>query len=528
MSHKFETTFAGKPFIIETGKLAKQASGAVTITHGDSSVLVTAVISKDPKKNADFLPLSCDYIEKTFAAGKIPGGFFKREGRPSELATLTSRFIDRPVRPLFPDGYFYETQVIATVLSDDNIHTPDILAMTGASAALCISEAPFLGPIVGVRVGRVDGKLVLNPTKDDLEKSELNIIVAGSKEAVVMVEGEAKEVSEEVMFSAIQFAHSEMQVLISLQEEMIKKLGKKKLEVKIPEVDPEFTKKVLDKIGNGIKEAVKIPTKIERYNALDTLKRSLVEELVPKDDNTGAAGRISEIMSDEKYKIVREMILKNGARIDGRTSTDIRKITCEIGLLARSHGSALFTRGETQALVVATLGTKEDQQLIDAVAGEYYKRFMLHYNFPPFSVGEVKPLRSPGRREVGHGALAERAIQYVLPDPEAFPYTMRIVSEILESNGSSSMASVCGATLALMDAGVPIKAPVAGIAMGLIKEDDKVVILSDILGDEDHLGDMDFKVTGTRNGITAMQMDIKIKGLTKEIMEKALEQARVG
>jgi len=528
MSHKFETTFAGKPFIIETGKLAKQASGAVTITHGDSSVLVTAVISKDPKKNADFLPLSCDYIEKTFAAGKIPGGFFKREGRPSELATLTSRFIDRPVRPLFPDGYFYETQVIATVLSDDNIHTPDILAMTGASAALCISEAPFLGPIVGVRVGRVDGKLVLNPTKDDLEKSELNIIVAGSKEAVVMVEGEAKEVSEEVMFSAIQFAHSEMQVLISLQEEMIKKLGKKKLKVKIPEVDPEFTKKVLDKIGNGIKEAVKIPTKIERYNALDTLKRSLVEELVPKDDNTGAAGRISEIMSDEKYKIVREMILKNGARIDGRTSTDIRKITCEIGLLARSHGSALFTRGETQALVVATLGTKEDQQLIDAVAGEYYKRFMLHYNFPPFSVGEVKPLRSPGRREVGHGALAERAIQYVLPDPEAFPYTMRIVSEILESNGSSSMASVCGATLALMDAGVPIKAPVAGIAMGLIKEDDKVVILSDILGDEDHLGDMDFKVTGTRNGITAMQMDIKIKGLTKEIMEKALEQARVG
>lgn len=524
----FETTLGGKKLTIETGKLAKQAGGAVTVRLGDTIVLVTAVVSKEPKKDADFLPLSCDYIEKTFAAGKIPGGFFKREGRPSELETLTSRFIDRPIRPLFPEGYYYETQVIATVLSADNENESDILAITGASAALCLSEAPFLGPIVGVRVGRVDGKLVLNPTAEQTDASDLDIIVAGSKDAVVMVEGGAAEVSEEDMIAAINFAHKEMQPAIALQEKIARELGKKKIEVAPPEHDPDLLKKVKDAIGRRLHEAVTIPAKQERYAAMDVLKKDIAASVVPEGDETGLAKKVNAIVEDERYHLVRKMISEGEKRIDGRGPTDIRPITCEVSLLPRTHGSALFTRGETQALAVTTLGTKEDQQLIDAIGGEYYKRFMLHYNFPPFSVGEVKFLRSPGRREVGHGALAERSIRRVLPNEDEFPYTIRLVSEILESNGSSSMATVCGSSLSLMDAGVPIREHVAGIAMGLIKEKDKTIILSDILGDEDHLGDMDFKVAGTRKGVTAMQMDIKIAGITEELLANALHQARNG
>ena len=528
MSHRFETTLGGKPLVMETGKLAKQAGGSVTVRLGDTIVLVTAVVSKEPKENADFLPLTCDYVEKTFAAGKIPGGFFKREGRPSELETLTSRFIDRPVRPMFPEGYYHETQVIATVLSADNDNEPDIIAITGASAALCLSEAPFLGPIAGVRVGRVDGKFILNPTATQIETSDLDIIVAGSKEAVVMMEGGAEEVSEEDMIAAISFAHREMQPVIALQEEMAKKLGKKKIEVAPPKHDTELQNKVKGLLSEKLREAVTIPTKQERYAALGVLTDEIIAAVVPEGDETGTEKKVAGIIEDDRYHLVRKMILEEGRRIDGRKSTDIRPITCEVGLLPRTHGSSLFTRGETQALAVTTLGTKEDQQLIDAIGGEYYKRFMLHYNFPPFSVGEVKFLRGPSRREVGHGALAERAIKRMLPKEDNFPYTIRLVSEILESNGSSSMAAVCGSSLSLMDAGVPIKAPVAGIAMGLIKEGDKTVILSDILGDEDHLGDMDFKVAGTRNGITAMQMDIKIAGLTEELLASALRQARDG
>ena len=528
MSHRFETTLGGKPLVMETGKLAKQAGGSVTVRLGDTIVLVTAVVSKEPKENADFLPLTCDYVEKTFAAGKIPGGFFKREGRPSELETLTSRFIDRPVRPMFPEGYYHETQVIATVLSADNDNEPDIIAITGASAALCLSEAPFLGPIAGVRVGRVDGKFILNPTVAQIETSDLDIIVAGSKEAVVMMEGGAEEVSEEDMIAAISFAHREMQPVIALQEEMAKKLGKKKIEVAPPKHDTELQNKVKGLLSEKLREAVTIPTKQERYAALGVLTDEIIAAVVPEGDETGTEKKVAGIIEDDRYHLVRKMILEEGRRIDGRKSTDIRPITCEVGLLPRTHGSSLFTRGETQALAVTTLGTKEDQQLIDAIGGEYYKRFMLHYNFPPFSVGEVKFLRGPSRREVGHGALAERAIKRMLPKEDNFPYTIRLVSEILESNGSSSMAAVCGSSLSLMDAGVPIKAPVAGIAMGLIKEGDKTVILSDILGDEDHLGDMDFKVAGTRNGITAMQMDIKIAGLTEELLASALRQARDG
>jgi polyribonucleotide nucleotidyltransferase len=528
MTHKFETNLGGKPLIIETGKLAKQAGGSVTIRHGDTIVLVTAVISKKPKEGSDFLPLSCDYVEKTFAAGKIPGGFFKREGRPSELETLTSRFIDRPIRPLFPEGFFHETQVIATVLSVDADHEPDILSITGASAALCLSEAPFMGPIAGVRVGRCSGQFILNPNSEQIEKSDIDVIVAGSKDAVVMMEGGANEVSEEDMIAAIEFAHREMQPVIDLQNEMMKKLGSEKIKVSPPPIDADLEKKVKDLLGARLKEAVLIPAKKERYAALEALEQDIVSKVVPEGDEENRAAAVHSIIEQERYHFVRKMILDEGRRIDGRGTTEVRPISCEVALLPRTHGSALFTRGETQVLAVTTLGTKEDQQLIDAIGGEYYKRFMLHYNFPPFSVGEVKFLRGPGRREVGHGALAERSLYRLLPSEDEFPYTIRIVSEVLESNGSSSMATVCGSSLSLMDAGVPIKSAVAGIAMGLIKEGEKTAVLSDILGDEDHLGDMDFKVAGTRRGITAMQMDIKISGLTKELLERALKQAREG
>lgn len=526
MSKKVEAILGGKNLVLETGKLAKQAGGSVVVRYGDSVVLVTAQAKTEALEGRDFLPLSVDYIEKTFAAGKIPGGFFKREGRPTEREILTSRLIDRPIRPLFPDGYLNETQVIATVLSSDNDHDPDTLGMIGASAALTISPYSFKGPIAGVRVGRVDGKFICNPTTKEREASDVDIIVAGTRDAIVMVEGGAKMVPEEEMIEALIFAHKEMQPAIDAQLELQKLAGKSKWEDPVLPDTSETMSKVRKFLGDKLLKAVTISTKMERYAALDEVKKELVTALVPEGDETTLTATVKECFSEVKREIVRGMILKEGKRIDGRGMTDVRPITCDVSLLPRAHGSALFTRGETQALATVTLGTKEDEQLIENITAEYFKKFMLHYNFPPFSVGETKPLRSPGRREIGHGALAERSIARVLPGEDEFPYTIRIVSEILESNGSSSMATVCGSTLALMDAGVPIKAPVAGVAMGLIKEDSQTAVLTDILGDEDHLGDMDFKVCGTHEGITALQMDIKIGGINREIFSKALRQAR--
>lgn len=528
--HRVSAEIGGKQIIIETGKLAKQATGSVTVRCGDSIVLVTAVASGKPKEGIDFLPLTVDYIEKTFAAGKIPGGFFKREGRPNEKETLTSRFIDRPIRPLFPEHYRHETQVIATVLSVDMENDPDLLAMIGASAALMISGIPFLGPIAGARIGRVNGQWVLNTSPEQMLDSDIDVIVAGSKDAVVMVEGGSSEVSEQEMIEAINRAHEAMQPIILAQHELVKLAGKTRWEVIPPPVDQALVDKVNSMGKELMKSAIRIAEKQKRYEALSKIKDELLTALVPADadDADLKSKKIAGLYEDLKSQVMRHMILDDGIRIDGRDVETIRPISCEVGLLPRTHGSALFTRGETQGLVVVTLGTDDDVQTIDNLMEEGEKSFMLHYNFPPFSVGEVKFLRSPGRREIGHGALAERAVKQVMPSLVDFPYTVRVVSEILESNGSSSMASVCGASLALMDAGVPILRPVAGIAMGLIKEEDRVAILSDILGDEDHLGDMDFKVTGTEKGITAIQMDIKIEGLSKEVLSKALEQARRG
>jgi len=528
MTNSVQTELGGRVVTIETGKIAKQAMGSVTVRCGDSIVLVTATAAHEPKPNAPYFPLSVDYIEKTFAAGKIPGGFFKREGRPTEREILTSRFIDRPIRPLFPDNYMNETQVIATVLSVDNENETDVLAMIGASAALTISCIPFAGPIAGVCVGRVDGKFVCNPTPEQLEKSDIDLIVAASRDAVVMVEGGAKEVSEEDLLQAIMFAQKTVQPMIKAQEELRKKCGTEKWTVEPVKQDKELAKNVTKFVSGKLDKAVRITTKKERYSAIDEVEAEALEKFVTEEAEEGLDSVVKGIIEEEKKTIVRGMIAKEKKRIDGRKWDEIRKITCEVGLLPRTHGSALFTRGETQALVVTTLGTAEDRQIIDGIMEEYEKRFMLHYNFPPFSVGEVKMLRSPGRREIGHGALAERALNYILPSEEAFPYTMRTVSEILESNGSSSMATICGGTLSLMDAGVPIKNPIAGIAMGLIKEGDQFVVLSDILGDEDHLGDMDFKVAGSKNGITSVQMDIKIAGITEDIIRKALSQAKDG
>ena len=528
MDHSVKAEFGGRTLTLSTGELAKQAGGSVVVRYGDTIVLVTATVSETPKENVDFLPLTVDYVEKTFAAGKIPGGFFKREGRPTEMATLTSRFIDRPIRPLFPENYHNETQVIATVLSADLDNEPDILAMIGASSALMLSPAPFLGPIAGICVGRVDGKFVVNPTPRQMEESDMDIIVAGSKEAVVMVEGGANEIPEADMIAAIRFAHESIQPVLLIQEELAKKAGKQKMEVPSADVDSALVQKVNDFIGNQIKQAISITAKQERNSTIRNLKTTLLASVCPLGEEDTNYKIVQKLFEDTLYKIFRNKILSEGRRVDGRTTKDIRNISCKAGLLPRTHGSALFTRGETQALCVTTLGSSDDEQLIDALGEVYYKRFMLHYNFPPFSTGEVKFLRSPGRREIGHGALAERALSKVLPSQEDFPYTVRVVSEILESNGSSSMASVCGGILSLMDAGVPIKAPVAGIAMGLIKEGDRYAILSDILGDEDHLGDMDCKVAGTKKGVTALQMDIKITGLSDKLLEEALTQAHEG
>ncbi|MBI4237953.1 MAG: polyribonucleotide nucleotidyltransferase [Deltaproteobacteria bacterium] len=526
MTYRVETTFAGRPLTIETGLMAKQAHGAVTVRYGDTIVLVTACGKETPRVGCDFLPLTVDYIEKTFAAGKIPGGFFKREGRPTEQEILTSRFIDRPIRPLFPESWHKDIQIMATVLSCDAENDADILAMTGTSAALLLSPIPFLGPIAGVSVGRINGQLICNPTPSQMAESDLDLIVAGSRDAIVMVEGGAKEVPEEEMLRAILFAHQQMQVLLDLQEDLQRQCGKPKWAVTEDTTTAALTDQVRTTAQGKVKEALTIANKQTRYERLGQIATELKTALVPTDDTTGLAQQVDAAYEGLKSTQMRQMILQEGRRIDGRTTTDVRPISIGVGLLPRTHGSALFTRGETQALATTTLGTSDDQQLIDNITGEYFKRFMLHYNFPPFCVGETKPLRSPSRREIGHGALAERAVKAILPTEDAFPYTIRVVSEVLESNGSSSMATVCGASLALMDGGVPVKAPVAGVAMGLILEQGRYAILSDILGDEDHLGDMDFKVAGTQYGVTALQMDIKIAGLTETILREALAQAR--
>ncbi len=533
MVHRVEAEIGGKKLTLETGRLARLADGAVLVTYGDSVVLVTAVAAKEAKKDIDFLPLTVDYQERAYAGGRIPGGFFKREGRLSEKETLTSRLIDRPMRPLFPDHWYFETQIIASVLSSDPSASTEILGIVGASTAVTISDIPFDGPIGAIRVGRIDGKFVAMPSLEEIEKSDMNIVIAGTAEAVMMVESEIKELPEEVVLDAVQFGHQALQTVIALQKELQAKVGKEKRPAVTIEQDQALARQLKEQLSGPIREAILIPSKADRRERLDHLLQRKIEEInTPEQggapDVKNRTKEIKALFHDMERQEVREMILNKGIRADGRGPTDIRQITCEVGFLPRTHGSALFTRGETQALAVITLGTSDDEQRIDSLEGESKKTFMLHYNFPPFSVGETRPMRGPGRREIGHGALAERSLKQVIPSREAFPYTLRIVSDILESNGSSSMATVCGGTLALMDAGVPITRPVAGIAMGLIMEGTRFQVLSDILGLEDHLGDMDFKVTGTTQGITAFQLDIKIGGLNTEIMKRALEQAKQG
>jgi polyribonucleotide nucleotidyltransferase len=516
----------GKELSLKTGRMARQADGSVVAQYGDTVVLATAVSSKTAKEGIDFFPLTIDYQEKAYSAGKIPGGFFKREGRPTEKEVLTSRLIDRPVRPLFPKGFNCETQGIVSVLSYGEENIADILGIITMSAALHISNIPFNGPVAAVRIGRIAGTFVINPDLREVEECDINLVVAGTEDAVAMVEGSAQEMSESDLLEAIDLAHAEIRKICAVQNEFRDITGKEKRAVVTPVVDADLKNTVTEMALDKIKEAIVIPDKLLRQGTLDAILHGVVEKL-----NTGETDQSREIVSifnDIEKNLVRNMILNENVRADGRTPDQIRPISVDAGLLPRTHGSALFIRGETQCLAVVTLGTSEDEQRIDALEGETSKTFMLHYNFPPFSVGEVKPLRSPGRREIGHGILAERSLKAVMPSKADFPYTVRIVSDILESNGSSSMATVCGGTLALMDAGVPIKSPVAGIAMGLIKEGERVVVLTDILGLEDHLGDMDFKVTGTASGICAFQMDTKIGGISREVMEKALEQARQG
>ena len=522
----FSMELAGRELVIETGKMAGQASGAVLVRYGDTAVLVTATASEKPREGVDFFPLSCDYEEKLYSVGKIPGGFIKREGRPTEKAILTSRLIDRPIRPLFPKGFRNDVQVIATVLSVDRNNSPEIAAMIGSSAALSISSIPFDGPTGSVEVGLVDGQFVLNPNIEQKERSDLSLIVSGTRDAVMMVEAGANEVSEEVMLEAIMFGHEEVKKIVAFIEDITSKVGKGKMEVELAQIDPELEREVREYATSRLVDAILTPEKLERNANIDKVKEETLqyfEEKYPE-----AEAEISEVLYNITKEEVRRLILEEGKRPDDRTPEEIRPIACEVGLLPRTHGSGLFTRGQTQALTIATLGAMGDVQILDGLGLEEFKRYMHHYNFPPYCVGETRFLRGPGRREIGHGALAERALEPVIPSEEEFPYTIRLVSEILSSNGSTSQASVCGSTLALMDAGVPIKAPVAGIAMGLIMEGERVQILSDIQGMEDFLGDMDFKVAGTAKGITAIQMDIKIPGIGKEILQKALEQARKG
>jgi polyribonucleotide nucleotidyltransferase len=526
--HTRNITVGRQTLSIETGRMAKQADGAVIVRSGDTMVLVTAQSAPNPREGIDFLPLTVDYREYTYASGRIPGGFFKREGKPSEKEVLTSRFIDRPIRPLFPAGWRHETQIIAFVISADTENDSDVLAITGASAALALSSIPFTRTIAGVRVGLIDGEYLINPTFEQRRRSRLDLIVAGTSDAIVMVEAGAKEVAEEEILQALEHAHIAIKEIISGIDALAKDAGKGKTQVKGKEIDPTFRQAVEAKAYGPLAEAMRIKDKLENYGKVDTVLAELVAGL-PEDEPARRA-EAKAIFKELKAKVMRDEALENGKRLDGRAFDEIRPITIEVGVLPRTHGSALFTRGETQALVTATLGTADDQQKIEMVDGEIWKRFMLHYNFPPFSVGEVQFLRGPGRREIGHGALAERALTPMVPAEEKWPYTVRVVSDILESNGSSSMASVCGGSLAMMDAGVPLTSPVAGVAMGLIMDEEtgKYAVLSDIAGAEDHYGDMDFKVTGTASGITALQMDIKVSGITTEIMRKALEQARVG
>jgi polyribonucleotide nucleotidyltransferase len=520
----------GRELRLETGRLAKLAHGAVLVTYGESVVLVTAVSSEE-RPGLDFFPMTCEYVEKTYAAGKIPGGFFKREARLRDSEILTCRLMDRPLRPLFPEGYKKDTQVIATVMSSDRTNPTDVMALIGASAALHISDIPWGGPLCGIRVCRIDGELIAFPTFEQSEKADIDMVVAVTKDAICMVEGGADEASEADIIDALMFAHREGQKVIELIEKLRAAVGKPKREFVVIDLDNDIKRKVAEMADGPLREACVIKEKKARYDRYSELKKEILakllvelgEKIVLENEKL-----IKAEFEERKYHVVRKMVLDDRKRIDGRDEKTIRPITCDVSLLPRVHGSALFQRGETQAIVTTTLGTASDEQKMDALVGESWKRFLLHYNFPPFSTGETKPMRGPGRREIGHGALAERAMVRMLPDHEKFPYTVRIVSEVLESNGSSSMASVCGATLSMMDCGVPLKKPVAGIAMGLIKEGDKVAILSDILGDEDHLGDMDFKVCGTDRGITAIQMDIKIAGLDRAILEKALQQAKEG
>jgi len=527
--HRVELDWGGRKLTLETGKMARQADGAVFATYGETTVLATVVSAKQPKEGIDFLPLTCNYFEKFYAAGRIPGGYFKREGRPTEKETLVSRLIDRPVRPLFADGWRCDTQVIVTVLSHDLENDPDILAMVAASAALTLSGAPFMGPIGAARVAFIGNEFVLNPQLDEAAESTLDLVVAGTQDAVLMVESEAKELPEDVMLGAVMFGHRHFQPVIQAIIELAEKAAKEPREVTTLD-NADLEKEMLALVEKDLRAAYAIPAKAERHKAVDAAKKKVVAHFLPEGvaEPKYPAGRVNAVFKELEAKIVRWNILDTGKRIDGRDVKTVRQIVAEAGVLPRAHGSALFTRGETQALVVTTLGTGEDEQYVDSLAGTYKETFLLHYNFPPFSVGETGRLGSPGRREIGHGKLAWRAIRPVLPPKHEFPYTIRVVSEITESNGSSSMATVCGTSLALMDAGVPLRSPTAGIAMGLILEDKRYAVLSDILGDEDHLGDMDFKVAGTEKGVTSLQMDIKIAGITEEIMKVALNQAKDG
>ncbi|MBA2870852.1 polyribonucleotide nucleotidyltransferase [Anoxybacillus calidus] len=525
--HVFSIDWAGRTLTAEIGQLAKQANGAVLVRYGDTVVLSTATASKEAK-SVDFFPLTVNYEERLYAVGKIPGGFIKREGRPSEKAILASRLIDRPIRPLFAEGFRNEVQIVSMVMSVDQDCSPEMAAMFGSSLALTISDIPFEGPIAGVTVGRVDGQFVINPSVEQMEKSDIHLVVAGTKDAINMVEAGADEVPEEVMLEAIMFGHEEIKRLIAFQEEIAAKVGKEKMEVVLYELDPQLEAEIRQMAEADIKRAVQVPEKLAREAAIDEVKAGVVAKYEEQEADEETLKQVNEILHKLVKEEVRRLITEEKVRPDGRRIDEIRPLSSEVGLLPRTHGSGLFTRGQTQALSVCTLGALGDVQILDGLGIEETKRFMHHYNFPPFSVGETGAMRGPGRREIGHGALGERALEPVIPSEKEFPYTIRLVSEVLESNGSTSQASICASTLAMMDAGVPIKAPVAGIAMGLIKNGEHYTILTDIQGMEDHLGDMDFKVAGTAKGVTALQMDIKIKGLSREILEEALQQAKKG
>ena len=532
MFKKFETNFAGRKLVVEVGKMATLSNGSCLVRYGETAVLVNVNMSKEPREGIDFLPLSVDYEERLYSVGKIPGGFIKREGRPTENATLAARMIDRPMRPLFPENFRNEVQVVNTVLSVDPDNSPELTAMFGSSLATSISKVPFDGPIAGVKVGRVDGKFIINPTVEQAEKSDIDLTVAGTKNAINMVEAGAKEVNEDDMLEALMFGHAAIKELIKFEEKIIKEVGQEKMEYEVLEITDELKEEIYQLSKEPFDSAMRIKDKIEKYEAIDKVKEDVIakfeyeNEGLDKDELNELITKVKLCLSEVEYEVFRKIVVKEKKRADGRKMTEIRPLSTDIDLLPRTHGSALFTRGETQSLSVVTLGALGEHQIIDGLSPEDQKRFMLHYNFPQFSVGETGRYGAPGRREIGHGALGERALAQVIPSEEEFPYTIRVVSEILESNGSSSQASICAGCMALMAAGVPIKAPVAGIAMGLITDGDDYTILTDIQGMEDHLGDMDFKVAGTKDGICALQMDIKIKGITKEILKEALEQAK--